>query len=128
MNLNWICLHISLPVLLVSHSSLILILAMMMMNCFRGMVARQKAFSLISSQDHCQRSSPCQISNTPSAGFKPAQNLSSGFVEWSCAVVITTTLRLMTANVLLPFLWSDSNLIFKLLPYFIDKQMSVKTT
>ena len=25
------------------------------------------------------------------AGFEPAQNLSSGLVEWSCAVVITTT-------------------------------------
>ena len=30
-----------------------------------------------------------QISNTPRAGFEPAQNLSSGLVEWSCAVVIT---------------------------------------
>ena len=27
------------------------------------------------------------------AGFEPAQNLSSGLVEWSCAVVITTTPR-----------------------------------
>ena len=25
------------------------------------------------------------------AGFGPAQNLSSGFDEWSCTVVITTT-------------------------------------
>ena len=25
----------------------------------------------------------------PQAGFEPAQNLSSGLVEWSCAVVIT---------------------------------------
>ena len=31
---------------------------MMMMNCFCGMVEQQKAFSLISSQDHCQISSP----------------------------------------------------------------------
>ena len=52
-----------------------------------------KAFSLISSWDHCQRSSPPQISNTPQAEFEPAQNLSSGLVEWSCAVVITTTPR-----------------------------------
>ena len=37
---------------------------MMMMNCFCGMVDRQKAFSLISSQDHCQRSSPLLIFNT----------------------------------------------------------------
>ena len=56
-------------------------------------VDRRKAFSLISSQDHCQRSSSLRISDTLQAGFKPAQNLSSGLVEWSCAVVITTTTR-----------------------------------
>ena len=55
------------------------------------MVDRRKAFSLISSRYHCQRSSPSRISDAPWAGFEPAQNLSSGFVEWSCAVVITTT-------------------------------------
>ena len=37
---------------------------MMMMNCFCGMVDRRKAFSLISSRDHCQRSSPTRISDT----------------------------------------------------------------
>ena len=63
-----------------------------MMNCFCGMVDRQKAFSLISSRDHCQRSSPLRISNMPRSGFEPAQNLSSGLVEWSCAVLIATTL------------------------------------
>ena len=57
------------------------------------MVDWQKAFSLISSWDHCQRSSPLRISNTPLRRFDPAQNLSSGLVEWSCAVVITTTPR-----------------------------------
>ena len=64
---------------------------MMMMNCFCGMVDQQKAFSLISSRDHCQRFSPLRISDMPRAGFEPAQNLSSGLVKWSCAVVITTT-------------------------------------
>ena len=54
---------------------------MMMMNCFCGMVDRRKAFTLISSRDHCQRSSPSQISDTLRAGFEPAQNLSSGFDE-----------------------------------------------
>ena len=54
---------------------------MMMMNCFCGMVDGRKAFSVISSQSHCQRSSPSQISDTPRAGFEPAQNLSSGLVE-----------------------------------------------
>ena len=37
----------------------------MMMNCFCGMADQQKAFSLISSQDHCQRSLPLRISDTP---------------------------------------------------------------
>ena len=32
-------------------------------------------------------------SDTLRAGFEPAQKLSSGLVEWSCAVVITTTLH-----------------------------------
>ena len=67
-----------------------------LMNCFCGMVDRRKAFSLISSQDHCQRSS--RISNMPRAGFKPEQNLSSGLVEWSCAVVITTTPQRQTTT------------------------------
>ena len=55
------------------------------MNCFWGMVDRRRAFSFISSRDHCQRHWPSL------AGFEPAQNLSSEFVEWSCAVVIITT-------------------------------------
>ena len=65
----------------------------MMMNYFYGMVERRIAFSLISDQDHCQRSSPWQISDTLQAGFEPEQNLSSGLFEWSFAVVITTTPR-----------------------------------
>ena len=48
---------------------------------FCGMVEPRKAFSLISSRDHCQRSSSSRISDTPRAGFEPAQNLSSGLVE-----------------------------------------------
>ena len=63
---------------------------MMIMNCFCGKVDRRKAFSLISSQDHCQRFSPSWISDTPRAEFEPEQNLSSGLVEWTCTVVITT--------------------------------------
>ena len=62
----------------------------LMMNCFCGMVDQRKTLGFISSRDHCQRFSPSQISDTPQAGFEPAQNLSSHFVEWSCAVVITT--------------------------------------
>ena len=55
------------------------------MNCFCGMVDRRKTFSLISSRDHCQRSSPSRIFDTPRAGFEPAHDLNS--------VVITTTPR-----------------------------------
>ena len=50
------------------------------------MVDRRKVFRPISSLDHCQRSSPSRISNTPRAGFEPAQNLISSFVEWFCEV------------------------------------------
>ena len=64
---------------------------MMMMNCLCGMAYWRKTFSLISSWDHCQRSSSWRISDTSQTGFETAQNLSSGLVEWSCAVVITTT-------------------------------------
>ena len=68
-----------------------MMMMMMMMHCVCGMVNRGKAFSLISTRDHCQRSTPSQISDTPRAGFETAQNLSSGLVDWSCEVVITTT-------------------------------------
>ena len=54
---------------------MMMMMMMMMMSCFCGMVDRQKAFILISSRDHCQRFSPLQISDTPRAGFEPAQNL-----------------------------------------------------
>ena len=66
---------------------------MMMMNCFCGLVDRRKTFNLISSRDHFQRPSPSRIFDTPGARYEPAKNQSSGFVEWSCAAVITTTPR-----------------------------------
>ena len=53
------------------------------LNCFCGMVDRRNAFSLISSRDHRQRSSPSRIFDMPPAGFEPVQNLSSGLIEWS---------------------------------------------
>ena len=72
---------------------------------FCDMVDQQKVFNLIASPDHCQRSSPSRISHKPRAGFEHSQNLSSGLVEWSCAVVITSTPRrhidLLTKNDLL---------------------------
>ena len=64
-----------------------------MMNRFHGTANQQKAFSLFSSQDHNQRSPKSRITNTLQAGFEIEQNLSSGFDEWSCAVVKTTTLE-----------------------------------
>ena len=68
-----------------------------MMNCidelFLWYVDQRKAFSLISSREHFQRSSPLRISDTSHAGFEPEQNLSSDFTESSCAVGITTTPR-----------------------------------
>ena len=57
------------------------LMKMKMMNCFCCMVDQRKAFSLISSRDHCQRSSPSRISDALREGFEPEQNLSSGFVE-----------------------------------------------
>ena len=65
----------------------------MIMNYFCGMVDQRKAFSFISIRDHCQGSSPSGISNTTQAGFEPAQNLSSGFTQEGCAVVMTTSPR-----------------------------------
>ena len=78
------------------HKDWILMEKMMMImikNCFCGMVDLQKVFDFISSQDHYQTSYPSRISDTPRTGFEPAQNLSSAFVEWSCAAVIATTPR-----------------------------------
>ena len=73
-------------------STKIICVNLMMVNYFCGIVDRRKAFSLFSSRDHCQRFSPSLISDTPLAGFGPAPSLSSGFDEWSFAVVITTTI------------------------------------
>ena len=58
-----------------------MMIMMMMMNCYRGIVDRRKAVSLISSWDQCQRSSPSCVSDTLPEGFEPAQNLSTGLVE-----------------------------------------------
>ena len=62
--------------------------SLMMMNCFCKMVEKRKAFSIISSWDHCQRFSPLFISKVLWVGFEPANNLNSGFFEGSCAEVI----------------------------------------
>ena len=59
------------------------------------MIDRRKAFSLISSRDHCQKFSASWISDTVRAGFEHAQNLSSGLVEWSCAVKLQNKVALL---------------------------------
>ena len=58
-----------------------LLMMMMMMNCFCSMVDQRKAFSLISSWDHCQRSSPSRISDMPRAGYHPFRKHHSIFIE-----------------------------------------------
>ena len=60
---------------------------MMMMSCFCGMVDRRKASFPAGTivRDPYHRES--------STRRKQDLNLSSGFVEWSCALVITTTPR-----------------------------------
>ena len=50
----------------------------------KGVYALLPAGTIVRDSHH--RKSP-----TPWTGFEPAQNLSSDFVEWSCAAVITTT-------------------------------------
>ena len=50
-----------------------------------------KDITLFPVATNCQRSAPLQIFNMLQAGFEPVENLSSGLVEWSCAVVINTT-------------------------------------
>ena len=44
----------------------------------------------LTSRNCCQRSWLLQIFGTTEVGFEPAQNISSNFVEWSCAILITT--------------------------------------
>ena len=87
---------------------MMMMMIMMMMNCFCGLVDRRKTFNLISSRDHFQRPSPSRIFDTPGARYEPAKNQSSGFVEWSCAAVITTTPRrhiCQLNNYFLSFFW-----------------------
>ena len=69
---------------------MMMIMILMMMNYFCGILDEKKVISLIFSLDHCQRSSPLQISGMLRAGFDTVQNLTLGCVERSWALVITT--------------------------------------
>ena len=66
---------------------------------FAKWLTDKRRLRLIFSRDHCQTFSPSQISETRRAGFEPAQNLSSDFVEGSCAVAITATSRRHTQSI-----------------------------
>ena len=70
---------------------MMMMMIMMMMNCFSRMVDRRKALRFISSQSHCQRFLPSQISETPRIGLGPTQYLSPGFVELSYLLEIIAT-------------------------------------
>ena len=76
------CLKVFLKVLSKKHSVLfilfmlnqvksygLIMMMMMMKNCFCGMVDQRTAFSLICCRDNCQRSSPLRVSDTPRAAF-----------------------------------------------------------
>ena len=64
-----------------------------MVTCFCRMVDQRKVFGQPYFQPGPLPFSPLQISDTPRAGFEFVRNLSSCFVERSCAVMITTILR-----------------------------------
>lgn len=57
---------------------------------FVDRLTSERHLYLISSWDHCQKFSPLQISDILPAEFQLAQNLSSEFFEWSCAIMIAT--------------------------------------
>ena len=60
-----------------------MMMMMMMVNCFCGVVDRRKAFSLISSGDHCQRSPgiwyPFTFSKTPRSFVRSSFNFTKCF-------------------------------------------------
>ena len=69
------------------------LMKMTMMNCFCEMVDQQKALSLISSREHCQRFSPLQISdhNTTSTLSSPTpiyQKIEVNFFQLISEVVV----------------------------------------
>ena len=66
---------------------------------FCGMVDQRKVLSLIFSLDYCQTSSPSQILDKLRVEFEHEYNLSLGFVEESCEVVITTKPRLKSVMI-----------------------------
>ena len=78
---------------------IMMMMMMMMMNYFCGMVDRRKVFGLISCRDHYQRSPhhphhPIMHRKSPTLreqGLNLRRTWVPSLVEWSCAIVITTT-------------------------------------
>ena len=71
---------------------MMIMMMMMMMNSFCDMADRRKV-NLICNQDDCQRSWPLRISDASREEFEHVQNLSSGLVKWSCALVIAVVIN-----------------------------------
>ena len=76
------------------------IVLVIMMNIFSGKYDRRKGYSLIFSREHCQRSSPLQISNMPWVVFEPAQNLYSGFLKWSFTVTLNNLIPAVQVDII----------------------------
>ena len=72
------------------NSSYSLIMKMLTINCFCLLVELRKTLRFVASQDHSQRFSQMQISDTPRAWLETLQNPIPSFVDWIYAAVITT--------------------------------------
>ena len=107
-----------------------MMMMMMMMNCLCRIIVRQNTFSLIFCQGHYQRFSPSQFSDTPWAGLEPALSQSLDVIEWSCAVVITTTPQQLVEKRLMVYLIhhiGKNNIIRKYLAIFSHETSSPVT-
>ena len=65
LNFKTSCCNLRIRYLVAKLMMMMMMMMMKMMNCFCGMVDRRKRFSLIPSQDNCQRCSPSRIFDTP---------------------------------------------------------------
>ena len=83
---------------------------MMMMNCFRGMVERREALSLISSRDHCRRFPPLQISDKPRTGFSLPRKHYTMLPHF-----MSENLHFRTNNGRVPILYKTDAMLAKLL-------------
>ena len=80
-----------------------------------------KGCSLISSRNHCQRSSSSRMSDTLRAGFGSAQNLSSSLIKWSC----TTTPSRQVFNMFLILYFKTKRELFQKFWFVIFKKQKL---